>query len=137
MNLHAEQKQRLQKLLLKLAILLGVGLAYFLIVKILGFGIPCVFHLLTDKYCPGCGISRMFVALFSGDFKAAFQYNALAFSLLLPALAFAVYRAYRHIRYGKTDLEKTWEKVLVFLVFLLTVAFTIMRNLSAFSFLAP
>ncbi len=137
MNRNTEQNQRLQKLILKMLLVFVVGFAYYLFVKVSGYGIPCVFYLITDKYCPGCGISRMFIAIFSGDFQKAFQYNALICSLLPFAAAFSLYRAYRYIRYGKADFEKLWEKILLLLVFLLTTAFAVLRNLSAFSFLAP
>lgn len=51
-----------------------------------GMGIPCVFYSLTGLQCPGCGVTRMFSALFKGDFSAAYHSNAAIF-LLLPILA--------------------------------------------------
>ena len=41
-----------------------------------GAGIPCVFHLLTGWYCPGCGASRALRALLHFDLGQALRYNA-------------------------------------------------------------
>ena len=37
--------------------------------------LPCPFHILTGLNCPFCGAQRMFVALISGHFTAAFWLN--------------------------------------------------------------
>ena len=73
-------KYKLQKLLAVLA--LGIG--YFIIVKLTGLGIPCIFRLMFGGriLCPGCGISRMFLNLSSLDIPGAFRCNPAVFSLL-------------------------------------------------------
>ena len=46
----------------------------------------CPIKALTGLNCPGCGITRMFVALFHGDIYQAFRYNPLVF-IELPIIA--------------------------------------------------
>ena len=82
--MNGEQKSRASKLVKKLAAALAVGLIYLIFVRITGRRIPCVFYELSGKYCPGCGITRMFVALSRLDLAAAADYNLLALILLLP-----------------------------------------------------
>jgi len=43
----------------------------------------CFFYDVTGWSCPGCGLSRAFLLLFSGDFVGALQMHALVFPLSL------------------------------------------------------
>ena len=47
--------------------------------------IPCIFHLLTDLACPGCGMTRACIALTHGHFADAWGYHP--FSYLIIGLA--------------------------------------------------
>lgn len=58
-----------------------IGLLYMGWIELTGKAIPCFYYKTTGLYCPGCGISRMFIALFRFDVKAAFAYNPVCFSL--------------------------------------------------------
>lgn len=44
-----------------------------------GLGIPCVWRLLFDVACPGCGLSRAFVLLAQGRVTEAAAMNRLVF----------------------------------------------------------
>ncbi len=46
---------------------------------------PCPFFYCTGIPCPGCGITRSFIALVQGDFNASFQYHA--FGIIFMAIA--------------------------------------------------
>lgn len=116
--------------------MLAVGFFYFLFVKLTGWGIPCVFYLVTDLFCPGCGISRMFMALLELDLITALRSNALVLVLLPFALIFGLRRLVIYVRTGRSDTDRL-ETALLIPTGLLTLAFWILRNLSAFSFLAP
>lgn len=50
----------------------------------------CIFHRLTGLQCPGCGMQRMLHALLTGDFQAAWHYNAFLLCAL-PFLFFMIW----------------------------------------------
>lgn len=63
-------------------IFLGIFLGYLLLSKITGFEItkyepPCIFHLLTGYYCPGCGGTRSIILFMQGHFWKSFVYYPL------------------------------------------------------------
>src|SRR5262245_31252568 len=60
---------------------------------------PCPFHLLTGLECPGCGMTRAFAALFTGDLASAFLLNPFA----------PMFAAYLSIRFGATMYRNSWE----------------------------
>lgn len=130
------QKKRLLKSLKKIGIVLAIGIAYALFVRLTGWGIPCVIYLATDRYCPGCGISRMFMALLRLDLAAALRSNALVLMLLPFGLIFGIRRLVIYVKTGRSDTDRL-ETTLLIPAAVLTVVFWILRNLPAFSFLAP
>ncbi len=135
-RLDAEQSARLKGVLKNACIILAIGIIYYLFVKITHLGIPCVFNLITGLHCPGCGISRMFISLASLDFKSAFGYNAYIM-VLGPIAAIFVLRHYLiYILKGKQKKD-TLENVLLVIAIILAITFGILRNIPAFSFLAP
>ncbi len=92
--------ERRKKVIKGALILLGIGALYAVTVTLLGRGIPCPIRLATGFECPGCGVSRMLLALMRLDFAAAFEANA-ALLCLLPLLAFAAGRlVYVYIKRG-------------------------------------
>ena len=65
-------RNRFKKLCIRTGWLAGAGLFYLLICNLAGRPlIPCMFHQITGLYCPGCGVSRMCLALFRLDFVSA------------------------------------------------------------------
>lgn len=44
----------------------AAGMLYCIWLHCTGLGIPCLFYLWTGFKCPGCGITRMCLALLSG-----------------------------------------------------------------------
>lgn len=54
--------------------------------KILRQGIPCLFHLLTGFYCPGCGGTRAVKYLFHGQIGKSIQYHPLVFYTVMVAI---------------------------------------------------
>lgn len=61
--------------------LLGIGGAYVLWIKLTGKGLACVVNSSTGLLCPGCGSSRMFLALLRLDFGAAWRHNPVVLVL--------------------------------------------------------
>lgn len=83
-----------RRILIIYAIILAAGGLYTAWIYAVGFGMPCYFHELTGFQCPGCGSSRMFLALFRGNVQTAIGYNTVAFFafptwIVISALAFA------------------------------------------------
>ena len=126
-KLDLEQKKRLKKLFTITGAVLGGGIGYMLFVKLTGWGIPCVFYLATGLQCPGCGISRMFMALAQGDILMAAQYNLLVLCLLPFGAVLACYKAWQYVQTGNTPMGKV-EKAFYIIAFLLCVLFFILRN---------
>lgn len=74
----------MRKNILKIyAITLSVGLAYWLIAEATGAYFQCFYYTTTGYLCPGCGITRMFLALLRLDPVAAFGHNPVVFVLLI------------------------------------------------------
>lgn len=75
-------KKRLKDIL-RLPVFCGIaGSVYYIWLRLTGIGIPCLFHLWTGLKCPGCGVTRMCLAVLSGDFLTARKENILLFYLL-------------------------------------------------------
>lgn len=87
----------------------------------------CMFKMLTGLSCPGCGSQRAIHAIFNGDLKAAFSYNAL-FIIEIPLLGLLILS--RHIGSRQTRLQRTLSSRF-FILFILTtiIIWTIVRNI--------
>lgn len=125
-----------------LRILIGAGVPALILAACLyaysgDTRLRCLFYSLTGLYCPGCGSGRAINALLHGELRRALSYNILLFVLGPPAVAVFLHEYLRLIlpRLGLKPvyLSRTAEGICVALVF----AFWILRNIPAFSFLAP
>ncbi len=121
-------ENRLRRVCLGAGGLLLCGLAYALWLRVVGLGIPCIFHTLTGLDCPSCGVTRMCMALLRLDFKAAFHCNAAIFCLLPLGIAVAARQTYVYVRYGRMQLER-WAMVSVVLMIVVLLVFGVVRNL--------
>ena len=99
-------------------------------------GFPCLFHLLTGLYCPGCGIKRCLSALLQGSWQAALRSNAaiVALAPFFVWLGWAAARSY--LASGSVRLTKR-QNVAVYAAIAVLAAFGVARNLPAFWFLRP
>lgn len=120
-------KKRFVRVAGRYGIILGVGLLYFIFVSLTDIGIPCPFRLATGLQCPGCGISRMLMALARLDFAAAFHANPVIL-LTGPILLFFLIRSdVDYVRTGKSSVNRyqfVWIAELVILL-----VFGVVRNL--------
>ncbi len=130
------QRARAKKMIKNTAVILAVGLLYAVFIKITGWALPCFFWKLTGKVCPGCGVTRMCMALLRFDFKAAAGHNLLLMVLSPFLIAYGIYRARAYVLHGGSTFQK-WEGAAVGIAMVLTLAFWILRNMEAYSFLMP
>ena len=129
-------KKRLLKSLLTAGIVLAAGLGYYAFIKLTGLGIPCLFNLITGLHCPGCGVSRMCIALLQLDFATAFQSNAYLMVIVPVLLALGAGKWAQYLKNGRT-VSRRWETPLYCVLLAGALIFGLLRNLPAFSYLAP
>lgn len=53
--------------------------------------IPCLFHLVTDLVCPGCGMTRACLAITHGHFGEAWHYHPFSFLIIGLAIGMAFF----------------------------------------------
>lgn len=128
--------KRLARLCGWAAALGGAGLLYAWIWTATGRGLPCLFHLCTGLYCPGCGVSRMCLRLLQGDWYGALRANAALLVLSPVGLALAARLCTRYVRTGSARPSRGEESVIWTLAALLAI-FGIARNLPWLAVLAP
>lgn len=90
--------------------------------------LPCYINRVTGLYCPGCGMTRAIHSILRFDFAQAIRFNAL--SLIIPALYILYYISRRK------DLEKI-SKFILILMFIISLAYGVLRNIEGFKFLGP
>ncbi len=108
--------------------MLAVGVLYAVAVSVIGFGIPCIFHKITGLQCPGCGISRMFLSLFRGDFASAWGYNPAVICLAAPGAAVFADISVRYIRDGSL-VPHRWANVTACVILAALLMFGVLRNI--------
>lgn len=125
----SEAKGRLKRLLLRAGLILVIGLAYAVFVGRIGLSVPCPIHALTGLLCPGCGVTRMCMALLRLDFAAAWDANPVLL-LLLPVLAAVLARqAARYVKSGRSSLSRG-ESALVWGMVAVLLLWGVARNLA-------
>lgn len=121
------RRERFQKFLKVFATILGIGLVYGLFYMKTGWGIPCPFHLVTGLDCPGCGVSRMCLALMRLDFLEAFSHNP-ALMILSPIwLVTFLFWLHSYIRDGRRE-QAQWQKWVTIVSIAVLLVFGVLRN---------
>lgn len=128
---------RLGRVIRGCVLLLAAGLAYGGLCALAGRPlIPCPFYAVTGWYCPGCGVSRMCLALLRLDFAGAFRANRLLF-LLLPLLGVAaVAFPVTYVRKGRWP-DGPRLRILWGVLAAVLVGYGVLRNLPGFAWLQP
>ena len=127
---------------LRMRILIGIGtllcialtMYYILVIKT---GIPCLFHELTGWYCPGCGTGRAIRAFVHGEFRKMLSYNILTVFLGIPCVCVFIHE-YLRLVFPSLPLRPVYlSQRKTMLLTAVVILFWILRNIPAFSFLAP
>ena len=115
-----------KKILIIYGAILGAGVLYAFLILHTPFRIPCLFREATGLQCPGCGTSRMTLALMRFDIPAAFAYNPVAF-FSFPAWFLISICAFigrpKALRSSKSLLRILYINIVVYMIF------AIFRNL--------
>ena len=120
-------KKRVKKEAKKLAVVLAAGIAYYLWILLTDLRFPCIFNLITGLLCPGCGVTRMIVALLRFDFASAYGYNKFLF-VTSPLLLFLwVYSEWNYIKKGERDIGRL--NVVLYIEGVMMFVFGIVRNI--------
>lgn len=108
--------------------ILAAGVCYGVFVQHTGLAIPCFFHLTTGLKCPGCGVTRMCVALLHLDFKTAFFSNQALF-LLMPmmGIVFFTYIA-GYVKNGRWNMNRV-QSGIIYACIVVMAAFGVLRNI--------
>ena len=122
-------KTRAKNLAKNIGIILAVGIAYYIFFRLTRIGIKCPFNQITGFLCPGCGLSRMLLALIDLNIPLAIYYNAAAFFLLPFWVAVFISYYYEYIKYGTVKM-RMWYKAVLVLTFVVLIVFGIARNLT-------
>lgn len=129
--------KRIRKLILSLLIIIIMLIFFLYLNKNYGFYIPCLFHKLTNLYCPGCGITRCIVSLLKGNISEAFKYNQLAFTLLPFLTVYFIYKIYLYLTNSQDKIIKKIPNIIWIILLIITILFGILRNIKYFTFLRP
>ena len=90
----------------------------FIIILLLGFmyffGTPCLISGTTGYPCPGCGLTRAFYYLLSGNFKESLRYHAL----LIPVLLYLLYSGLSLYKLKKSNNKYF---IIITIIFLLVI----------------
>lgn len=119
---------------LKLVIMAILGFFLYLFLnKTIGLEIPCMFHEITNFYCPGCGITRLLFSLVRLDFYQAFRYNPLVFILIILSIIYWILKLIlKRFNINISILEFVW-----YILIVIVIIYGILRNISEFSWLVP
>lgn len=127
---------KLVVILIAIGIILFLSLYFFVDPASTPVFPKCVFHATTGAYCPGCGSQRAIHDILNGNIIEGFRKNLL----LLLALAILLYECYIFIlkkRGSKEPKNLLKKSKTTKIILIIVVSFWILRNIPAFSFLAP
>lgn len=119
--------KRVYKLIALLGAIAAVLLAYALIVRFTGYGIPCIFKRRLGLECSACGLSRAAASLLVFDFSSAFAYNAIWPLYLAYGLWVAISASYKYLKSGE-ELSLPHPMWLNFVLLGIMLAYGVVRN---------
>ena len=122
-----ESKQRLIKLIKEVAFVAGILAANAIIYSLTGYGIPCVFRLITGLKCPGCGMTHAYLALLRGDVHGAAEYNLMSITVMPILIVYLLFKGIVFVRKG-TMRTRVWEYILYTLCLIILILYFLYRN---------
>ncbi len=118
-----------KKVITTASVLACIGICYLVWIKLTGLAMPCMFRYITGFKCPGCGVTTMFTALASLDFKASFNANPFLFVTAPFLCGEIIYRIY--LKCSNMKCNKAREAAVICYGIALCI-FGIVRNLAEY-----
>ena len=120
-------------------VMLAVGAMYLYFHNPMQYPLPCLIHLVTGLYCPGCGAGRASFSILHGEFREAFCYNPLM-TILLPFIGlYIVARCIDWVVTGKNHIDRRISVRFLIVVLVIILIYGVLRNIPVYPFilLAP
>lgn len=121
------KKQRFVRIITYTSCILIAGLLYGIFVSYTGIAIPCPIYTTTGFQCPGCGATRMCLALMRFDFRKAFLFNPVLFLLIVPLGAVFLGSAVTYVQDGSKKLKR-WQHIILYSSIVLLLGHGVVRN---------
>lgn len=122
----------MKKNIIFIVLLFILSISSIFLLDLLGF--KCIYKELLNVYCAGCGGTRMIKSILKLDFYQAFRYNPLMFIYLVLFTPVIIYDVYKYIKSEKVIYPS---KKVIIILFIVTIIYSILRNIPEFSFLTP
>ena len=113
--------------------IVALGLLYAIWCHFSALHIPCLFHHITGWYCPGCGVTRMCLAILSLDFDTAFYYNKAIFILLPFYILIGIKYILLYIKIGKISFTQI-EKIGLIISIVILLVYGLIRNILPYNY---
>jgi len=114
--------------------LIKVSILFFeavLLYVLLNINIGCFFRKFFNLRCPGCGLTRAFLAIFNLDFITAFKYNIISIPLFIIIVVINILLL-NDIIFNKNRIYNFIERILKHyrLILVLIIVTTIINNIN-------
>lgn len=127
------KKQRLLKVVLIVIIIFSLGIGYAIWCNYSDVQIPCIFYKRTGLLCPGCGGTRMCMALLEFNFKEAFYYNKAVF-ILMPYFIWIICKyTLIYINCGTSEVTKK-DNIGIMVAIVVLVIYGVVRNIVPYNY---
>ena len=107
-------------------IIIPIIIVIFCIIELIGMDIPCLFKLIFNIPCPGCGMTRAFRQILKFNFRKAMYYNILSVPLLIIGISFIILLIKDLIKKENTvekfikDMDKKYYIIILLLLLILS-----------------
>lgn len=121
-------RMRMRQVLRYMVVFVLLGICYGIWVWQTGLAVPCLFHVITGFKCPGCGMTRMCVALLRLDFVGAFHHNQVLFFLMPLLGSIFLSDTVAYVKTGRWSVGRVQSYILYVSIAVLIV-FGVIRNI--------
>lgn len=113
--------------------LLGIGAVYYIFTKLTDihiseFVMPCMFHVWTGWYCPGCGGTRAVKALLRGEILTSFILHPVVVYAAVIAVWFMISQTIERVSKGKCKIAMHFSEKYLWIMLALIVINFIVKN---------